>query len=91
MHKNFKDTLKYVLSEGEIVPQYVNIPELDLRMTLQGFNEQNGIHILLQEKEYLVMEAVEFPYIFLVWLGALILSVGTIIAMFKKLQKNAKN
>ncbi len=91
LHKNFKDTLKYVLSEGEIVPQYVNIPELDLRMTLQGFNEQNGIHILLQEKEYLVMEAVEFPYIFLVWLGALILSVGTIIAMFKKLQKNAKN
>ena len=45
-------------------------------------NKLDGTFNLSYEPEYIVMEAKKFPYINILWIGSLVMAIGTVIAVW---------
>jgi len=55
--------------------------------------QTGDIEISIQEKksnikDYFVMQAIIFPYINILWMGCIIMALGTLIAIFERVRKN---
>ena len=83
---------KYHLLKNSIDPISDSIPELGLRFTFWKINPDNGsVEIMLSErktnqKDFIVMEAYMFPYINILWLGCLLMVVGTGLAVWQRVK-----
>jgi len=83
---------KYHLVKNNIEPVTDSIPELGLRFTFWKINPDNGsVEIMLSEKktnqkDFIVMEAYMFPYINILWLGCLLMVVGTGLAVWQRVK-----
>src|SRR5690606_3807619 len=69
------------------------IPELGLKFSFKNIDPENQkITILLYEKnknagDFIIMQAIVFPYINLLWLGCVIMIIGTFIAIINRIRK----
>ncbi len=92
---------KYIIRKNMIEPSVYEIKELGLKFSFWKINPQDGsVEITMSEKvknskDFIVMEAIMFPYINVLWLGCLTMAFGTGIAIIERLRKlkisNSKN
>lgn len=77
--QQFKDSLIQTTFQS-------NLSDLKLRLNDYDF-EKNRISLSFSEKEFLIMEATEFPLIILIWIGTILMTLGTIIAVVERIRK----
>jgi cytochrome c-type biogenesis protein CcmF len=67
------------------------LPELGVRLTFKNIDTEKGEMIFsadVGEKDYVIMKAMEKPFINLFWLGSLIVILGFLIALKRRLSEN---
>jgi cytochrome c-type biogenesis protein CcmF len=84
---------KFIIQNNVVIPKEDIVNELGLKLVFWKINPEDGtIEITMSEKlsnnrDFIVMEAYVFPYINLLWLGCLIMAVGTFIAIMERIRK----
>jgi cytochrome c-type biogenesis protein CcmF len=92
--KVYKAYPKYILKNNAVMPDAFELNELGLKFIFWKINPEEGsIEIQLSEKvsntkEFVVLEAYIFPYINILWLGSLVMIIGTIIAILERRRVN---
>ncbi len=83
----------YVIRNSSVQPIESKVDDLGLKFIFWQINPQDGkIQISLQEKksnvrDFIVMQAIVFPYINILWIGCIIMAIGTILAILERLRK----
>ncbi|MCC6373034.1 MAG: cytochrome c biogenesis protein CcsA [Bacteroidia bacterium] len=84
---------KFVIKNSIIIPQEAVCEPLGLKFVFWKINPEEGhVEITMSEKvvnskDFIVMEAYVFPYINILWLGSLIMAIGTAIAIVERIRK----
>lgn len=84
---------KFIIQNNVIIPQEDIVEELGLKLVFWKINpEQGTIEITMSEKvannkDFIVMQALVFPYINLLWLGCIVMAIGTFIAIVERIRK----
>lgn len=84
---------KFIIQHNVVIPKEGLVDELGLKLVFWKVNPEDGtIEITLSErlsnaKDFIVMEAYVFPYINVLWLGCLIMAIGTGIAIIERIRK----
>ena len=92
-NKSYTAMPVYVIRNAAIEPIASIVEPLGLKFVFWKIDpETSKIEILLSEKkmnkkDFIVMEAVIFPYINILWMGCIIMIIGTLIAMRERLSK----
>ena len=90
----YRATPKYILKSNTILPDEFELNELGLKFIFWKINPQEGsIEIQMSEKvnntkEFVVLEAYMFPFINVLWLGCLVMIIGTTVAIMERRRKN---
>jgi cytochrome c-type biogenesis protein CcmF len=88
----YKAYPKYAIKDNMQIPGDYVIEELGLKFVFWKINPQEGtVEITLSErvgnsKDFIVMEAHVFPYINVLWIGCLIMAIGTGIAIVERIR-----
>ena len=91
-NNEYKALPKYIIKNNVVIPQEDVIEKLGLKFVFWKINPEEGtIEITMSEKlannkDFIVMEAYVFPYINILWLGCLIMAIGTFIAIMERLR-----
>jgi cytochrome c-type biogenesis protein CcmF len=91
--KKYEATPVYVIHENRIQPIASKVDELGLQFMFWQINPANGtIDISLQEKkenirDFIVMQAMIFPYINILWMGCIIMAIGTLLAIWERIKR----
>jgi cytochrome c-type biogenesis protein CcmF len=92
INKKYEATPVYVIRNNSIQPIASKIEEMGLQFMFWKINPEDGkIEISVQEKksnirDFIVMQAMIFPYINILWLGAIIMALGTFISLAERLR-----
>ena len=84
----------YVISNDMVKPIDATIADLGLKLSFQKINpETHKMDFTIAEsrrtaKDFIVLEAVVFPYINVLWIGCLIMVLGTILAIRQRIKKS---
>ena len=98
--KKYTSTPVFVIHNNTIQPISSKVEPLGLQFSFWKIDPQSGkIEISLQEKkentrDFIVMQAMIFPYINVLWIGCIIMIIGTILAILERLRTmriNEKN
>jgi cytochrome c-type biogenesis protein CcmF len=87
---------KFVIQNNVVIPKEDVVEELGLKLVFWKVNPEDGtIEITLSEKggnnrDFFVMEANVFPYINVLWLGCIIMAIGSFIAILERMRKFKK-
>jgi cytochrome c-type biogenesis protein CcmF len=90
---SYKAYPKYIIKNNTVIPQDDEIEKLGLKFVFWKINPDDGtIEITMSEKasnnkDFIVMKAFVFPYINVLWLGCLIMAIGTGIAIRERIRK----
>lgn len=93
--KKYEAAPVYVIHENAVQPIPSTIDPLGLKFNFWQINPEDGkIQISLQEKksnvrDFIVMQAMIFPYINILWIGCIIMALGTILAIVERIRKNS--
>lgn len=85
---------RFVIENNIVIPKEDLVEPLGLKLVFWKINpNDNTVEITLSErlsnnKDFIVMEAAVFPYINVLWLGCLVMAVGTVIAVIERLRVN---
>jgi cytochrome c-type biogenesis protein CcmF len=72
------------------------IEELGVRFTFMGINpDTEKLTILVEEKnknasDFVIMQAIVFPYINVLWIGCIIMVLGTLVAVWNRFNAKRK-
>ena len=83
----------YVIHNNNVQSIESKIDELGLRFMFWKINPKDGkIDISIQEKkanvrDFIVMQAMVFPYINILWMGCIIMIIGTVLAILERVRK----
>lgn len=70
-----------VTKQGEtVMTMAAEVPDLRIKVEIARFL-QGGLEVHLYEEEYLVMQAIVFPMINILWLGSILMALGTLMAV----------
>ena len=92
--KVYRATPKYILKQNMVLPDEFVLDELGLKFIFWKINPNEGsVEIQMSEKvsntkEFVVLEAYMFPFINVLWLGCLVMVVGTIVAIIERRRVN---
>ncbi len=93
--KKFSVLPVFILRKNVVFPVYDEIPEEGLRFTFgKIFPQENKIEISVfeskkkKQKEFIIMKAVLFPYINVLWAGSILFFLGTLISVYQRIKKN---
>jgi cytochrome c-type biogenesis protein CcmF len=92
--KVYRATPKYILKNNMVLPDEFELNELGLKFIFWKINPNEGsIEIQMSEKvnntkEFIVLEAYMFPFINVLWLGCLIMVIGTVVAILERRRVN---
>ncbi|MES2591822.1 MAG: cytochrome c biogenesis protein CcsA [Bacteroidota bacterium] len=92
--KKHTATPVYVIHNNMIQPISSKVDELGLQFMFWKINPKDGkIEISVQEKkenvrDFIVMQAMIFPYINILWLGCFVMIIGTVLAIWERVRKN---
>lgn len=84
---------KFIIQRSVVIPEEYVVDELGLKLVFWKINPDDGtIEITMSERvsnnrDFIVMEAYVFPYINVLWLGCIIMAVGTVIAVLERIRK----
>ncbi len=90
----YRATPKYILKNNMVLPDEFELKELGLKFIFWKINPNEGsIEIQMSEKvnnskEFVVLEAYMFPFINVLWLGCLVMIIGTIVAIIERRRVN---
>jgi cytochrome c-type biogenesis protein CcmF len=94
VHSNsFTARPKFIIKNNVVIPQADEIEQLGLKFVFWKINPEEGtIEITMSEKlsnrkDFIVMEAYVFPFINVLWLGCVIMALGTLIAIIERIRK----
>lgn len=85
---------QYVIKNNIVIPKDAVEETLGLKFAFWKINPEEGtLEITMSEhirnaKDFIVMEAYVFPYINVLWLGCLVMAIGTVIAIMERLRLN---
>jgi cytochrome c-type biogenesis protein CcmF len=91
--RTYKAHPQFVVRNRVVIPLESVVEQLGLKFLFWKVNPQEStIEITVQEKlsnarDFIVMEAYMFPYINLLWLGCVIMALGTLIAILERIRK----
>lgn len=86
----------FIIHDNIIQPVAARIDDLGLEFIFSKINTQTGkIDISLKEKksnirDFIVMQAMIFPYINILWIGCIIMVIGTVLAIIEMVRKLIK-
>ncbi len=89
----YKAYPKYIIKNNTVIPQDDEIEKLGLKFVFWKINPEDGtVEITMSEKvsnnkDFIVMKAFVFPYINVLWLGCIIMAIGTAIAIRERIRK----
>jgi cytochrome c-type biogenesis protein CcmF len=92
--KTYRATPKYILKNNMVLPDEFELNELGLKFIFWKINPNEGsIEIQMSEKvnntkEFVVLEAYMFPFINVLWLGCLVMIIGTVVAILERRRVN---
>ena len=95
IQKKYKANPIYVIRDNSIQPIESRVDELGLKFMFWQINPEDGkIQISLQEKksnvrDFIVMQAMIFPYINILWIGCIVMAIGTILAILERVRKTS--
>ncbi|WP_317898249.1 cytochrome c biogenesis protein CcsA [Aurantibacillus circumpalustris] len=84
---------KFIIQNNVVIPKEDLVDELGLKLVFWKINPEEGtVEITLSERlsnarDFFVMEAYVFPYINVLWIGCLIMAIGTAIAILERIRK----
>jgi cytochrome c-type biogenesis protein CcmF len=84
----------FIIKDNTIYSDEAIVDDLGLRISFNKIHPETGkIDLAFSEKknnsrEFIVLKAIVFPYINLLWTGAILMIIGTIIAIRKRLSGN---
>jgi cytochrome c-type biogenesis protein CcmF len=87
---------KFIIRNNMVIPENCEVPELGLRLLFWKINpEEETVEISVSEKlsnakDFIVMKAYIFPYINILWLGCVMMGIGTVIAIVERVKKNRR-
>jgi cytochrome c-type biogenesis protein CcmF len=90
----YRASPKYILKNNMVLPDEFELNELGLKFIFWKINPNEGsIEIQMSEKvnntkEFVVLEAYMFPFINVLWLGCLIMIIGTVVAIIERRRVN---
>jgi cytochrome c-type biogenesis protein CcmF len=90
----YRATPKYILKQNMVMPDEFVLDELGLKFVFWKINPNEGsIEIQMSEKvsntkDFVVLEAYMFPFINVLWLGCLVMVIGTIVAIIERRRLN---
>ena len=90
----YRATPQYIVKNNMVLPNEFEINELGLKFIFWKINPNEGsIEIQMSEKvsnakEFVVLEAYMFPFINVLWLGCLVMIIGTIVAIIERRRIN---
>ena len=90
----YRATPQYILKQNMVMPDEFVLDELGLKFIFWKINPNEGsIEIQMSEKvsntkDFVVLEAYMFPFINLLWLGCLVMVIGTIVAIIERRRLN---
>lgn len=94
VNKVFEAKPMYVIRNNVVEPpKPVRVEELGLQFMFWKISPEEGsVEISLQEKksnkkDYIVMQAIVFPYINILWGGCIIMVIGTLLAIIERMRK----
>lgn len=86
----------FILRGNTVYSKPAEIPELGVKFTFDNIlPETNEIELSVFEKkandrEFVIMKAIVFPQINILWTGCILMMIGTILAIRKRIRNNAK-
>lgn len=92
--KKYEATPLYVIRNSAVQPLASKVEELGLQFMFWKLSPETGeVEISLQEKtsnirDFIVMQAMIFPYINILWMGCFIMILGTVLAIIERIRKN---
>lgn len=84
---------QYIIKNNVVIPQESIIEELGLKFVFWKIDPEEGhVEITMSERasnnrDFIVMKAFIFPYINVLWLGCIIMAIGTFIAIMERIRK----
>lgn len=87
----------FIIRDFNIYTEDAFVDELGLKFTFDKINPSTGkIDLTVSEKkankkDFVIMEAIIFPGINILWMGCLFMIIGTIVAIRKRLKQNKSN
>ena len=82
----------FSIRKNIVIPETDKIEELGLKFSFWKINPEEGsVEITMSEKvnnskDFIVMKAVMFPYINVLWIGCITMALGTFIAMRERMR-----
>jgi cytochrome c-type biogenesis protein CcmF len=92
--KVYRAAPQYILKNNVVMPNDFELKELGLKFIFWKINPDEGsIEIQMSEKvsntkDFIVLEAYMFPFINVLWLGCLLMIIGTTVAIFERRRVN---
>lgn len=84
----------YVITNNVVQPIDATLPELGLKFSFNKVDpESHEVEIAVSEskhtaKDFIVMEAMIFPYINVLWMGCVVMFLGTLLAIRQRIRKS---
>ena len=81
----------YVIRNSRVEPVETSVPELGLKLLFWKINPDDGkIDVSIAEKksnakDFIVMQAIIFPYINVLWTGCVVMIIGTLMAVWQRI------
>ena len=81
-----------VIRQNRLFSISSEVENLGLKFNFKNINTETGeFTILKQEKtsnasDFIIMQAIVFPYINILWLGCIIMTIGSIIAVINRIR-----
>ncbi|MCK6649821.1 MAG: cytochrome c biogenesis protein CcsA [Bacteroidia bacterium] len=95
--QTYSATPVYLIKNNSIEPIASKVDELGLQFMFWKINPETGkIEISLQEKksnikDFIVMQAIIFPYINILWIGCIVMVIGTLLSIWERIKKNNRS
>jgi len=86
----------YVIRQNYELPMDANVDALGIKLSFVKINVNTGkIDVVVSEKksnakEFIIMKAIIFPFINILWMGAILLIIGTLLAIRQRLKSNQR-
>ena len=94
--QTYAATPVYLIKNNSVQPVASKVDELGLQFMFWKINPETGkIEISVQEKksnikDFIVMQAIIFPYINILWIGCIVMALGTLLSIWERIKKNKR-
>ncbi|MFN7012722.1 MAG: hypothetical protein ACK4ON_00460, partial [Bacteroidia bacterium] len=92
LNNTYKANPVFVVKDNFVTPIPFEVEELGLKINFDKVNPENGdLHFSVSEKrsnrsEFIIMKAIVFPFINILWTGCILLIIGTVLAIVHRIK-----